>query len=120
MKSENNSYERYQRQIILNEFGEAGQQKLLQSKVLVIGAGGLGCPALQYLAAAGVGHIGIVDNDVVSLTNLHRQVLFSTFDIGYSKAEKAKHSLTRLNPEINIVAYNELLTVENALAIIEG
>jgi adenylyltransferase/sulfurtransferase len=120
MKSENNSYERYQRQIILNEFGEAGQQKLLQSKVLIIGAGGLGCPALQYLAAAGVGHIGIVDNDVVSLTNLHRQVLFSTFDIGYSKAEKAKHSLTRLNPEINIVAYNELLTVQNALTIIEA
>lgn len=118
MKSENTSYERYQRQIILKEFGEAGQQKLLQSKVLVIGAGGLGCPALQYLAAAGVGTIGIVDDDVVSISNLHRQPLYSTFDIGYSKAEKAKHALTRLNPDINIVAYNERLTPKNALALL--
>lgn len=117
MNIENPSYDRYQRQIILKEFGESGQQKLLQSKVLVIGAGGLGCPALQYLAAAGVGTIGIVDDDVVSLTNLHRQVLFSTFDIGFSKAEKAKHSLTRLNPDIHIIAYNERLTTKNALDI---
>jgi adenylyltransferase/sulfurtransferase len=119
MKSENTSYERYQRQIILKEFGEAGQQKLLQSKVLVIGAGGLGCPALQYLAAAGVGTIGIVDDDIVSISNLHRQPLYSTFDIGFSKAEKAKHSLTRLNPDITVHAYNERLTTQNALAIIE-
>src|SRR6187549_2053037 len=105
MKNDNTSYERYQRQTILKELGEPGQQKLLQSKVLVIGAGGLGCPALQYLAAAGVGNIGIVDDDVVSLTNLHRQVLYSTFDIGFSKAAKAKHSLTRLNPDIIITAY---------------
>src|SRR3954447_17905389 len=119
MKSNNTSYERYQRQTILKEFGESGQQKLLRSKVLVIGAGGLGCPALQYLAAAGVGYIGIADDDVVSITNLHRQVLYSTFDIGFSKAEKAKHSLTRLNPDINITAYNERLTSKNALGIIE-
>ena len=70
-------YERYQRQIILKEFGVAAQEKLLRSKVLVIGAGGLGCPALQYLAAAGIGTIGIADEDVVSLANLHRQVLYS-------------------------------------------
>ena len=118
MKSDHTSYERYQRQIILKEFGEAGQQKLQQSKVLVIGAGGLGCPALQYLAAAGVGTIGIVDDDVISISNLHRQVLYSTFDIGCSKAEKAKHTLTRLNPDINIIAHNERLTTQNALAII--
>jgi len=118
MKNDNPSYERYQRQMILKEFGESGQQKILQSSVLVIGAGGLGCPALQYLAAAGVGTIGIVDDDVVSLTNLHRQVLYSTFDIGFSKAEKAKHHLTRLNPEIHITAYNERLTTKNALDII--
>lgn len=118
MKSDNLSYDRYQRQIILKEFGEAGQQKLLHAKVLVIGAGGLGCPVLQYLAAAGVGTIGIVDDDVVSITNLHRQVLYSTFDVGFSKAEKAKHSLTRLNPDININAFQERLTTQNAFDII--
>jgi len=118
MKSDHTSYERYQRQVILKEMGESGQRKLLQSKVLVIGAGGLGCPALQYLAAAGVGNIGIVDDDVVSITNLHRQPLYSTFDIGFSKVEKAKHSLTKLNPDINITSYNERLTTQNALNII--
>ena len=119
MKSENTTYDRYQRQIILKEFGEAGQQKLLQSKVLVIGAGGLGCPALQYLAAAGVGTIGIVDDDIVSISNLHRQPLYSTFDIGFSKADKAKHRLTKLNPNITIYAYNQRLTSQNALPIIK-
>ncbi|MEP7144000.1 MAG: HesA/MoeB/ThiF family protein [Ferruginibacter sp.] len=120
MKPDNASYERYQRQTILKEFGEAGQQKLLHSKVLVIGAGGLGCPALQYLAAAGIGNIGIVDDDIVSITDLHRQVLYSTFDIGFSKAEKAKHSLARLNPGIDIIAYKERLTTFNTLPIISA
>ncbi len=87
-------YERYQRQIIL--FGEEGQQKLLRAKVLVIGAGGLGCPVLQYLAAAGVGTIGIVDDDVVELNNLHRQVLYSVKDIGLSKADTASQVLRRI------------------------
>ncbi|MEO5889433.1 MAG: HesA/MoeB/ThiF family protein [Ferruginibacter sp.] len=118
MKSDNTTYERYQRQMILKEFGKAGQQKLLDSRVLVIGAGGLGCPALQYLAAAGIGNIGIVDDDVVSLTNLHRQVLYSTFDVGFSKAEKAKFNLAKLNPDINIIAYKDRLTPQNALLII--
>ena len=113
------SYERYQRQVALNEFGEAGQQKLLRAKVLVIGAGGLGCPALQYLAAAGVGTIGIVDDDVVSLSNLHRQVLYSVNDIGLSKAERAAAVLHNLNPEIKIIAYPERLTTQNALPIME-
>ena len=119
MKSDNTLYERYQRQMILKEFGEAGQQKLLQSRVLVIGAGGLGCPALQYLAAAGVGTIGIVDDDIVAISNLHRQPLYSTFDIGYSKALKAKSHLTKLNPDIQLIAYNERLTTQNALIIIK-
>jgi len=119
MKSENTTYERYQRQMILKEFGEAGQQKLSQSKVLVIGAGGLGCPALQYLAAAGVGTIGIVDDDIVAISNLHRQPLYSTFDIGFSKAATAKSHLTKLNPDIQLIAYNERLTTQNALTIIE-
>ena len=99
------SYERYHRQMILKDFGEAGQQKLLQAKVLVIGAGGLGCPALQYLAAAGVGTIGIVDDDVVSLSNLHRQILYSVKDIGLPKAERAAEILRHMNPEIKIIAY---------------
>ena len=120
MNTDHTIYERYQRQIILKEFGEAGQQKLLQSKVLVIGAGGLGCPALQYLVAAGIGCIGIVDDDVVSITNLHRQVLYTTFDVGFSKAEKAKHTLTRLNPDVQITAFNERLSVKNALSILSG
>ncbi|MEP6513975.1 MAG: HesA/MoeB/ThiF family protein [Parafilimonas sp.] len=113
-------FERYQRQILLKEFGEAGQQKLLQVKVLVTGAGGLGCPVLQYLAAAGVGEIGIADDDVVSLTNLHRQVLYNMNDIGSSKAEVAAGRLKQLNPEIKIISYNVRLTNQNTLNIIEG
>ena len=116
----NVQYERYQRQILLKEFGEAGQQKLQQAKVLVIGAGGLGCPALQYLAAAGVGTIGIVDDDVVTLTNLHRQILYSTDDIGYPKTERATFKLHQLNPDITITSYNFRLTNKNALNIISN
>jgi adenylyltransferase/sulfurtransferase len=117
---ENITYERYQRQIILKEFGEPGQQKLLQAKVLVIGAGGLGCPVLQYLAAAGVGTIGIADDDAVALNNLHRQVLYSVNDIGLLKAERAASVLQRLNPEINIIPFIQRLTVENALEIMQS
>ena len=111
-------YERYHRQIILKDFGETGQQKLLATKVLVVGAGGLGCPALQYLTAAGVGTIGIVDHDVVSLSNLHRQTLYSVDDIGKFKAERAATQLRRLNPDINIECHNERLTARNAADII--
>jgi len=113
-----NLYERYQRQIILKEFGEEGQQKLLNAKVLVIGAGGLGCPMLQYLAAAGVGTIGIVDDDKVALSNLHRQILFSVNDIGKSKSEQAASYLKRLNPEIKLIAFNKRITNLNALELI--
>lgn len=112
-------YERYHRQVILPEFGEEGQQKLLKAKVLVIGAGGLGCPVLQYLTAAGIGTIGIVDDDVVALNNLHRQVLYSVNDIDQSKAERAADVLRRLNPEIKIIPYNERLVNQNALALID-
>jgi adenylyltransferase/sulfurtransferase len=117
--SDQNIYERYHRQVILPEFGEEAQHKLLEAKVLVIGAGGLGCPALQYLAAAGVGTIGIVDDDVVALNNLHRQVLYSVNDIGLSKAERAKNVLQQLNPGIKIAACHERLTTQNALSLIE-
>jgi len=119
MTNETPSYERYQRQILLKGFGLEGQHKLLQSKVLVVGAGGLGCPALQYLAAAGVGNIGIVDEDIVSITNLHRQILFTVDDIGLPKAFIAKERLAKLNPEITIIDYNERLSTRNALAIIK-
>src|SRR5688572_23506704 len=117
--NDQNKYERYHRQVILPEFGEESQQKLLAAKVLVIGAGGLGCPALQYLTGAGVGTIGIVDDDVVSLNNLHRQVLYSVDDIGLSKAERAADVLQKLNPDIKIIAYNERLVNQNALSLID-
>jgi len=112
------SLKRYHRQIILKGFGETAQQKLLNAKVLVIGAGGLGCPALQYLTAAGVGTIGVVDDDVVSLSNLHRQVLYSVNDIGYSKAERAVDKLEQLNPETRFHCYKARLTSNNAADII--
>ena len=112
------SYDRYHRQIILKDFGEAGQQKLFSAKVLVVGAGGLGCPALQYLAAAGVGTLGIIDGDIVDLSNLHRQILYSVHDIGFPKAEKAAEKLRQLNPEITINTYCERLNNQNAFGII--
>ena len=113
------SYDRYHRQVILPGFGEEGQQKLLEAKVLVIGAGGLGCPALLYLAAAGVGTIGIIDDDRVTLNNLHRQVLYSVNDIGFSKAESATAVLAKLNPGIKIIPYNKRLTTQNALTLFD-
>ncbi len=116
--NEANTYDRYQRQIILPDFGVGRQQKLMRAKVLVIGAGGLGCPVLQYLAAAGIGTIGIADDDLVSLSNLHRQVLFTVHDIGLNKAERALAVLEQLNPEIQYIAYPKRLTVENAFEII--
>ena len=113
-------YERYQRQILLKEFGIAGQQKLLQAKVLVIGAGGLGCPVLQYLTAAGIGCIGIVDNDVVSITNLHRQVLYATSDIGKSKVEIAAKQISEQNPFVKVEIFNSKLDNSNALELISN
>jgi adenylyltransferase/sulfurtransferase len=116
----NHSYDRYQRQVILKNFGAEGQQKLLQAKVLMIGAGGLGCPALQYLAAAGIGTIGIVDDDIVDLSNLQRQVLYSVKDIGLCKAKRAAEILSDLNPGITLISYPERLTATNAFSIVEA
>ena len=113
----NFTYERYQRQIILKELGMAGQQQLAAAKVLLIGAGGLGCAALQYLVAAGIGTIGIVDDDAISLCNLHRQVLYSAQDIGKPKSLTAKEKMQQLNPEVCIIAYNEKLSTKNALSL---
>ncbi len=111
------SNNRYNRQIILPEIGESGQQKLNASKVLVIGAGGLGCPVLQYLAAAGIGTIGIIDFDLVDTSNLHRQILYGDSVVGKNKALAAKSRLEDLNPIININAYPEKLTTENAISL---
>ena len=106
---------RYNRHIILSEIGQAGQNKLFNAKVLVIGAGGLGCPVLQYLTAAGVGTIGIVDFDIVEISNLQRQVLFGTSSLGKNKAKAAKQRLKDLNENISIFAYPEKLTHKNAI-----
>lgn len=95
-----NSYDRYQRQMILPDFGQNAQDKLSRARILVIGAGGLGCPCLIYLAAAGVGHIDIADGDLVSMSNLHRQVLYNSDDIGKNKADIASKRLKAYNPEI--------------------
>lgn len=111
-------YERYQRQLILKGFGAEAQQLLLSASVLVIGAGGLGCPVLQYLTAAGVGAIGIVDDDVVSLSNLHRQVLYNVQMIGRPKVECAVEVLQQLNPQTKFTLYNERLTNKNAAGIL--
>ncbi len=117
--SDSNLYERYHRQLILPGFGEEAQQKLLDAKILVIGAGGLGCPILQYLTAAGVGTIGIIDDDVVQLNNLHRQPLYSVNDIGLSKAQRAADILSQLNPHIKIIPYNQRLITQNALTLLD-
>lgn len=112
--------ERYRRHLTLPEVGEAGQQKLLASKVLLLGAGGLGSPAALYLAAAGVGTLGIVDGDVVDLSNLQRQVLHTTERAGQPKVQSARAALTALNPDVRVVAHPERLTSANALAILDG
>lgn len=111
---------RYARHIAIPDFGLEGQQKLKAAKVLVIGAGGLGSPVLLYLAAAGVGTIGIVDFDVVDDTNLQRQVLYTVADIGESKAAIAKKKLLSLNPHISVTIYDTPFTKENALAILQN
>lgn len=110
---------RYSRHIILDEIGQAGQDKINAAKVLVVGAGGLGCPVLQYLVAAGVGTIGIVDFDTVEESNLQRQVLFGTTSIGRNKAEVAKEVLSNLNPTIHIESYVEKLSPSNISTIFQ-
>ncbi|NNE30561.1 MAG: hypothetical protein HKN16_13055 [Saprospiraceae bacterium] len=110
---------RYSRQTILKEFGQEGQEKLAASKVLVIGAGGLGGPVLSYLAGAGVGGLGVIDGDEVEISNLHRQVHFRMEDIGKNKARVSKNFLLALNPDIEVKAYPEHLMSANALEIFQ-
>jgi adenylyltransferase/sulfurtransferase len=110
---------RYARHIILPEVGGKGQEKLLNSKVLVIGAGGLGSPAILYLAAAGVGTIGIVDFDVVDLSNLQRQVIHNTERVGTPKVESARKTVEMLNPDVKVITYNTRISKENIMDIIK-
>lgn len=112
--------ERYARHLVLPEIGEEGQAKLLDSSVLVIGAGGLGAPILMYLAAAGIGRLGVVDDDVVDLTNLQRQVIHGMPDLGRPKAESAADFVRRLNPELTVEPHVERLTPANAPRLVEG
>ena len=109
--------ERYSRQIMIPDIGGKGQIRLRQGRVLVVGAGGLGCPAAFYLAAAGIGALGIVDSDRVELSNLQRQILHATEDVGRAKVDSAKDKLARLNPDVEVRAYPVRLTVENAAEI---
>lgn len=110
--------ERYSRHIILKEVGAKGQKKLLNSKVLIIGAGGLGAPVALYLAAAGVGHIGIVDADEVDLSNLQRQVIHSTADIGKAKVKSAKESMVAINPDVEVTTYRMFVDASNVRELI--
>jgi adenylyltransferase/sulfurtransferase len=111
--------QRYSRHIILPEVGGKGQKKLLAAKVLIVGAGGLGCPVGYYLAAAGVGTLGIVDNDDVELSNLQRQIAHNTERIGMPKVESAKKTFTALNPDVNVIAMRGRLTKDNILDIMK-
>ncbi len=112
-------YKRYSRHISLKEFGKRGQEALLKAKVLVVGAGGLGCPALQYLAAAGIGCIGIVDDDVVDMSNLQRQILYGAEDVGLAKVEVAAKKIKQINPEVQVDVYRLRLNNQNALSVIQ-
>lgn len=109
---------RYSRHLLLEEVGEAGQEKLLQAKVLVVGAGGLGSPVLLYLAAAGIGTLGIMDDDTISESNLQRQVLYDSLCLGAPKAETARRKLQALNPHCTVHTYDERLTATNVPQII--
>ena len=120
MEFTENQLERYSRHILLDDVGVEGQEKLLAAKVLIIGAGGLGCPAALYLAAAGIGTIGIVDNDCVEVSNLQRQIAHFTRDINVPKVESAAAKMSAINPDITVRTYNDFLCADNISSIIEG
>ena len=110
---------RYSRHILLQDVGVEGQEKISNGKVLIVGAGGLGAPVALYLAAAGVGTIGIIDGDVVDLSNLQRQIIHFTPDVNKAKVLSSKEKINQLNPDVKVIAYQELLTAANALEIIK-
>jgi len=109
---------RYSRHILLKDVGGVGQEKLLGSRVLIVGAGGLGSPIALYLAAGGVGHIGIIDDDAVDLTNLQRQIIHYSADVGRPKVESAREKILQLNPDVEVTTYRQRLTAENAFDIL--
>jgi len=119
MKLRDDQIERYSRQILLPNVGGKGQEKLLNAKVLIIGAGGLGSPAALYLTSAGIGTLGIVDSDKVELNNLQRQIVHSVNTVGMLKVESAKNRLNAINPDVKVIPYNIRLTSENILDIIK-
>lgn len=119
MKFSNEQLERYSRHIILSEVGSKGQKKLLNSKVLVIGTGGLGAPAAMYLGAAGIGTIGLVDFDAVDLSNLQRQIIHQTKDIGKPKVNSGKETINEMNPDVEVVTYQEWVSASNITDIIK-
>jgi adenylyltransferase/sulfurtransferase len=110
--------ERYARHIVLKEIGGAGQARLLNAHVVIIGAGGIGCPAIAYLAAAGVGTLRVIDPDTVSLSNLQRQILFGAKDVGKPKAEVARKAAARINPDCHVIPINQRVTAENAAVLL--
>ena len=112
--------ERYARHIVMREVGGPGQAKLKAARVLVVGAGGLGAPALMYLAAAGVGTLGVIDDDTVSLSNLQRQVIHATADVGRAKTDSARERIAAINPHVAVRTHNERLDAGNALALLAG
>jgi molybdopterin/thiamine biosynthesis adenylyltransferase len=118
MALDQDEVERYARHIVLHEVGGPGQNKLKAAKVLVVGAGGLGAPMLLYLAAAGIGTIGVIDNDIVGISNLQRQVVHTTARVGLAKTASARETLQALNPHVHVVEHGIRLTAENALEII--
>ena len=115
----NEQLERYSRHIILKEVGLKGQKKLLDAKVLIIGAGGLGAPAALYLAAAGVGTIGIADADEVDLSNLQRQVIHTTKDLGVPKVESARQTMEEINPDVKVIPHQVYVTSDNVMDLIQ-
>lgn len=118
MSLRDDQLDRYARHIVLREIGGEGQRKLLAAHVVLVGAGGIGCPALQYLAAAGVGRLTVIDDDSVSLDNLQRQILFGTADVGRPKGEVAGEAVARLNPDVAFEAMPERLTAANAARLL--
>lgn len=120
MEFSSEQIERYSRHILLQDVGIEGQERISKSKVLIIGVGGLSAPVLFYLAAAGVGTLGLIDGDIVNLSNLHRQIIHFTSDIGKAKVQSAKEKIVQINPDVNVITYYDFFRIDNALDLIKN